>query len=263
MKPYYQDDWVTIYHGDCNEILPTIGKVDLVLTDPPYGTTNCSWDSVIPFEPMWKELKRLVKPSGAIIMTASQPFTSALIMSNIDWFRYTLVWDKIKGTGFLNAKKMPMRNHEDICVFYQKQPTYNPQMTHGHERRVTCRSKNLQTEVYGDMKNNCRYDSTDRNPRSIITISTDTHNSSLHPTQKPVGLMSYLIQTYTNAGETVLDFTMGSGTTLRSAKDLRRKAIGIEIEEKYCEIAARRMGQECLFLDEFNERNEAIATVSV
>ena len=216
-------------------------SVDMVLTDPPYGTTACKWDSVIPFEPMWEQLKRIIKPNGAIVMTASQPFTSALVMSNPDMFKYALVWDKVKGTGFLNARKQPMRNHEDILIFYKKPPNYNPQKTSGHLKKVSFRGKHLQTEVYGKMKNDYKYNSTDRYPRSIQVFSTDTQNSSLHPTQKPVTLGQYLIKTYTNEGDTVLDFTTGSGSFCVAAKMEGRNFIGIEMSEEYCQIARERL----------------------
>lgn len=235
-----------VIQGDCLEVMKGLPDkcVDLIVTDPPYGATACKWDSVIPLMPMWKQLKRIIKPNGAIVMTATQPFTTVLISSNIKMFKYCWVWDKVKGTGFLNAKKMPMRNHEDIVVFYNKLPTYNPQMTVGHKRKVSFRAKHLQTEVYGDMNNDYLYDSTIRYPRSIQVISTDTQNSSVHPTQKPVALMEYLIKTYTNENEMVLDFAIGSGTTAIACIKLNRHFIGIEKEPKYCEIARQRIERE-------------------
>ena len=231
----------TLYLGDCLEVMPLLGKVDMVLVDPPYGATACKWDTVIPLDKMWQEVKKVISPNTPIVMTACQPFTSNLVSSNYKDFRYSLVWDKVKGTGFLNAKKMPMRNHEDIVVFYEALPTYTPQKTSGHKRKVSFRAAHLQTEVYGDMKTDYKYDSTERNPRSIIEMSTDTQNCSLHPTQKPVALMEYLINTYTNAGATVLDFTMGSGTTLVACAKLGRKGIGIELDRDYYEIACERV----------------------
>ncbi len=232
-----------IHCADCLDFMRGMEDncVDLVLTDPPYGTTACKWDVVIPLEPMWEQLKRIIKPNGAIVMTATEPFKSVLVCSNLKMFRYDLVWDKIKGTGFLNAKKMPMRNHELIVVFYNKLPTFNPQMTHGHTRKVSFRAKHLQTEVYGDMNNDYSYDSTSRYPRSILVVSSDTQNSSVHPTQKPVALMTDLIKTYTNEGETVLDFTCGAGTTAVACINTNRNYIGIEISPEYCEIARKRV----------------------
>lgn len=236
---------INLMHGDCLEKMQSIksGSIDLILTDPPYGTTQCKWDSVIPLDEMWLQLNRVIKPNGAIVMTAAQPFTTVLIGSNLPLFRYCWVWDKIKGTGFLNAKKMPMRNHEDVVIFYNKLPTYNPQMTNGHQRKVSHRKATLQTDVYNDMKNDYHYDSTERFPTSIQTISTDTQSSSLHPTQKPVALMEYLIKTYTNRGETVLDFTMGSGTTGVACVKSNRNFIGIEKDEAYFNIAQNRIDE--------------------
>ena len=234
-----------IVRGDCIEKMADIeaGAVDMVLTDLPYGTTACAWDVVIPFDPMWSEVRRLLKPNGAAVFTASQPFTSALVMSNPREFRYSLVWEKTTATGHLNASKMPMRAHEDILVFYRKQPTYNPQMTHGHVRKVA-RNVNRATKLsdcYGDQAGITSYDSTSRYPRSVIVTSTDKQVSALHPTQKPVALMEYLIRTYTDEGQTVLDFTMGSGTTGIACANAGRKFIGIERDEAYFRMAEARI----------------------
>lgn len=228
--------------GDCLERMKEIpaGAIDLVLCDPPYGTTKCKWDSVIDLELMWEQLKRVIKPNGAIVMTASQPFTSVLTCSNFPMFRYDWVYDKPAGTGFFNAKKMPLRSHESILVFYKKLPTYNPQKTTGHARKVTSR-KVIGSEVYGKAINKTDYDSTERYPRSIQKFSSDKRFNNLHPTQKPVALMEYLIKTYSNKNETVLDFTMGSGTTGVAAKNLQRGFIGIELDEAYFNIAKDRI----------------------
>jgi len=240
------DPW--LMQGDCLERMKEIpaGSIDMILTDPPYGTTACKWDSIISLEPMWEQLKRIVKPNGAIAMTAGQPFTSVLTCSNLPMFKYSLVWEKTTATGHLNAKKMFMRAHEDILIFYKKPPTYNPQKTHGHKRKVSS----------ADSKRNCKetdvyrkhgltsYDSTSRYPRSVIKTSTDKQKSKLHPTQKPVALMEYLIKTYTNESETVLDFTMGSGTTGVACKNLNRKFIGIELDEGYFNIAKDRLNED-------------------
>ena len=237
---------VKFIHGDCLEVMPTLPdkSIDIILCDLPYGTTACKWDTIIPFEPLWTQYKRLIKGNGAIVLTASQPFTSMLVMSNKQMFKYSLVWDKIKGTGFLNARKQPMRNHEDILIFYSNPPTYNPQKTNGHERKVSFRGKHLQTDVYGEMKNDYKYDSTDRYPRSIITISTDTQNSSLHPTQKPVTLFEYLILTYSNEGDLILDNCCGSGTSGIAAFNTKRNAILIEKDETYFNAARERFDRE-------------------
>ena len=236
---------INLMLGDCLERIKEIpsGSVDMVLADPPYGTTQCKWDSIIDLDIMWEQLKRIVKPTGAIVMTASQPFTSVLVTSNLKMFKYSLCWEKTTATGHLNAKKMFMRAHEDILVFYSKPPTYNPQKTHGHKRKTANNVDRgaLQSDVYGNEKGVTNYSSTSRYPRSVIKTSTDKQKSKLHPTQKPVALMEYLIKTYTNENETVLDFTMGSGTTGVAAKNLNRKFIGIEMDKGYFNIAKERI----------------------
>jgi DNA modification methylase len=235
---------IKLLHGDCLYKMSEIesGSVDMILTDPPYGTTACKWDSIIPLEPMWEQLKRIIKPNGAIVMTASQPFTSVLTCSNLDMFKYSLVWEKPSSTGHLNAKKMFMRAHEDVLVFYSNPPVYNPQMTHGHKRKAaTADREKKESDCYGSQKGVTSYDSTSRYPRSVQVFSSDKQKSKLHPTQKPVALMEYLIKTYTNEGETVLDFTMGSGTTGVAAKKLNRDFIGIEMDDAYFKIAKERI----------------------
>lgn len=234
---------IRLYHGDCLQLMPWLPdkSVDMILCDLPYGTTRCKWDTVIPFDELWKQYMKIIKPGGAVVLFACEPFASKLRLSNLAWYKYDWVWDKVKGTGFLNVKKQPMRNHELICVFYGKQCTYNPQMTHGAKRKVSYRSSKLQTDVYGNMKNDYRYDSTDRYPRSIQVFSTDTQKSSLHPTQKPVALLEYLIKTYTNPGQTVLDNCMGSGSTGVACVNTGRNFIGIELNDVYFEIAKERI----------------------
>ena len=245
-----------LMQGDCLERMKEIsdGSVDMVLTDPPYGTTACKWDSVIPFEPMWEQLKRVTKKNGAIVMTASQPFTSALVMSNPKMFKYCWIWEKNKATGHLNAKKRPLAAHEEVVVFYDNPPTYNPIKTNGHKRKVasqSSRDKSIKRgkskdKVYQDgIVGKCGdYDSTERYPRSVQLFKSDVQKSKLHPTQKPVALMEYLIKTYTNEGETVLDFTMGSGTTGVACVNLNRDFIGIELDKEYCDIANDRITAE-------------------
>ena len=236
---------INLVLGDCLEEMKEIksGTIDLILADPPYGTTQCKWDSVIDLDEMWIQLERVIKPNGAIVLTACQPFTSILVCSNLKSFRYDLVYDKPAGTGFFNAKKMPLRNHESILVFYKRLPTYNPQMTHGHPRKTAGR-KDVNSEVYGKAVKKTHYDSTDRYPRSVQRFSSDKQKEKLHPTQKPIALMEYLIKTFSNAGETVLDFTMGSGTTGKAAQNLSRKFIGIELDESYFKIAKERLNHE-------------------
>ncbi len=216
-------------------------SIDCIITDLPYGTTQCKWDSIIPFEPLWDQYNRVIKENGAIVLFGTEPFSSHLRLSNLRNYKYDWIWDKVKGTGFLNAKRQPMRNHELISVFYKKQCTYNPQKTYGHKKKKSYRSKDLQTDVYGEMKNDYTYESTERYPRSIQVFSTDTQNSSLHPTQKPVALIEYLIKTYTNEGEIVLDSCMGSGTCGVACRNLNRRFIGIEMDEKYFKIAEERI----------------------
>ena len=188
---------ISLLQGDCLELMRDIpdGSVDMVLCDLPYGTTRCKWDTAIPFEPLWEQYNRIVKENGAVVLFAAEPFASLLRLSNIGNYKYDWVWDKVKGTGFLNAKKQPMRCHELLCVFYRKQCTYNPQKTQGHVKKTAFRSAHLQTPVYGVMNNGNTYSSTERYPRSIQIFSTDTQKSALHPTQKPVALCEYLIRT--------------------------------------------------------------------
>ena len=217
------------------------GSIDAIICDLPYGTPQCKWDTTLPFDILWSQYKRIIKKNGAIILFGSEPFSSLLRLSNIQWYKYDWVWDKIKGTGFLNAKKQPMRNHEIISVFYKKQCTYNPQKTFGHTMKKTFRSKELQTEVYGMMNKDYYYESTERYPRSIQVFRTDTQNSSLHPTQKPVALLEYLIKTYTNENDIVLDNCMGSGTTAVASINTNRQFIGFEIDKKFYDIATKRI----------------------
>jgi site-specific DNA-methyltransferase (adenine-specific) len=228
-----------LINGECLEEMAKLetGSIDMVLTDPPYGTTACKWDSVIPFEPMWEQLKRITKKNGAIVLTASQPFTSALIMSNVKMFSYCWVWEKSKPVGHLNANRKPMNKHEDVVIFSSRQPTYNPQgLMEIKPKQIT------RTNKGGIYRKQAGTDSVQKKtgyPRSIIQFQSQ--NGELHPTQKPVALMEYLIKTYTNEGETVLDFTMGSGTTGLACKNLNRDFIGIEMDEKYFKIASERI----------------------
>ena len=222
--------------------------VDAIITDPPYGTTACNWDYIIPFNEMWERLNKLIKPNGAIVLFGSEPFSSALRMSNIKNYKYDWIWEKPTATGHLNAKRQPMRAYETISVFYKKQPVYNPQKTYGHERKVSLASSKENCKKT-DLYNNhglTSYDSTERYPRNVVTFSTDKQKSKLHPTQKPVKLMKYLIKTYTNENEIVLDFTMGSGTTGVACKNLNRKFIGIELDERYFKIAKDRLSKNTL-----------------
>jgi site-specific DNA-methyltransferase (adenine-specific) len=228
--------------GDCLDLMPALaaGSADMVMCDLPYGTTQNKWDAVIPFAPLWAAYRRLC--GGAIVLTASQPFTSALVMSRVDAFKYAWVWDKVnRPTGHLNAKKQPLRESEDVVVFYEAQPTYNPQMVQGAPYRATGSKKSAN---YGSqVKSTTICDDGLRYPRNIIAIPADERGTvgRIHPTQKPVALMEYLIRTYTNEGETVLDNTMGSGTTGVACMNTGRNFIGIERDPGYFEIARARI----------------------
>lgn len=234
---------IKLYLGDCLKVMPILEdkSIDMILCDLPYGTTKCKWDTIIPFEPLWEQYKRLIKDSGAIVLTASQPFTSKLVMSNLKMFKYCWVWEKPSAKGHLNAKKMPMKAHEDITVFSIRPTIYNPQMTSGHIRKIATKVKSLNSEVYNKNTKTVSYNSTNRYPRSIQKFKQDTQTCSRHPTQKPAALFEYLIKTYTNEGDTVLDNCLGSGTTAVACKNLNRKCIGIEKEEKYMKIAVERI----------------------
>mgnify|MGYP001254276327 CR=1 FL=1 len=238
---------INLMQGDCLERMKEIpdGSVDMVLTDPPYGTTACKWDSIIPLEPMWEQLNRVIKPNGAIVLYAQTPFDKVLGSSNLKMLRYEWIWKKTSATGHLNAKKMPMKSHENLLVFYRKLPTYNPQKTTGH-KPVNTYTKAIKEgtadgHCYGKTKSVSGGGNTDRYPKSIQTFKSDTQISKLHPTQKPVALMEYLIRTYTTENETVLDFTMGSGTTGVACVNTNRDFIGIELDEAYFNIAKERI----------------------
>ena len=218
------------------------GSVDMILADPPYGTTNCRWDSIIPLEPMWEHLKRVIKPNGAIVMTASQPFTTTLISSNMKMFKYCWVWEKSRVTGVLNAKRQPLRCVEDVVVFYSKQCTYNPQgVVLCDKETSTGNAGNGNSDNYGSVSAG-KYKQTQTGyPRQVIKFGSI--GKTVHPTQKPVALMEYLIKTYTHEGETVLDFTMGSGTTGVACANTNRNFIGIELDDTYFEIAKGRIAK--------------------
>lgn len=228
--------------GDCLQRMRELpdASVDMVLADLPYGTTRCAWDAVIPFEPLWEQYQRVAKPAAAIVLCSAQPFTSLLVASNLDDYRYEWIWEKGNATGFLNAKKQPLRAHETVQVFYRRQPTYNPQMTSGHVRKTTSR-KTVNSEVYGKALSLTAYDSTDRYPRSVQFFSSDKQKGSHHATQKPVSWMEFLIRTYTNEGDLVLDNTMGSGTTGVACLRSSRSFVGIELDGAIYQDAVQRL----------------------
>ena len=245
MKPYYQNELTAIYNGDCLEVMDYLIekgiKVDAIITDPPYGTTACKWDNVIPFDKMWERLNKLSNKTTPIILFGSQPFTSTLVLSNIDEYKYDWVWDKVQKGNFLNALKQPLRSNELISVFYKNQCTYNPQMTTGHIKKEVKNIKRKTVDLYNEQSGTQNYSSTERFPHSIITFPKDTQTSSLHPTQKPIALLQYLIKTYTNKNDLILDFTSGSFTTSVASEQLGRRSIGIELEQKYCDIGIKRL----------------------
>ena len=244
----------TLHNGDCLTVMPSIpsGSIDAIITDLPYGTTACEWDSVIPLAPMWEQVKRLLKPTGTFITTASQPFTSVLIASNLEMFKYEIILNKVLPSGFLNAKNRPMKLHENIVVFSlgtiangsQNLMTYNPQMWRSTSYKKTKikdprvgyvdRGNRTPFELNPSISNGERY------PVSILEYSFADRSNAVHPTQKSVDLYRYLIRTYTNEGETILDFCMGSGTTIEAAEMEGRNSIGIEKEKGYFQIAEKR-----------------------
>tara|TARA_R100001443_G_C3312779_1_gene168168 strand:+ start:75 stop:824 length:750 start_codon:yes stop_codon:yes gene_type:complete len=244
---------VKLYNEDCFNILPTIPdkSVDFILTDPPYGTTQCKWDSVIPFKPMWNQLKRIVKDNGCIALFGTEPFSSALRISNIKQFKYDWIWQKDSGTGFANAKKQPLRKYENISIFYKKRTIYNPQMRIGKPYKIKSgkRNKGIETLSGKELQKNNKtnivsyYRPEDNNigTRYPINIINFKRERGYHPTQKPIALLEYLIKTYTNENDTVLDFTMGSGSTGIACKNINRQFIGIEKDTKYFEIAKNRI----------------------
>lgn len=238
-----------LLNGDCLQLMKQIPdkSIDMILCDLPYGTTKCKWDSVIPFETLWREYNRIIKDNGAIVLFSSQPFTAQLVCSNIKNYRYEWMWRKTQAKNHLNAKKQPLRAHENIEVFYKKPPVYNPQMTHGHKRKVCTRNytrENTGASCYGREVRNDHYDSTDRYPVDVQTFSNGEQTKRYHVTQKPVDLLAYLIRTYTNEGDTVLDNCMGGGSTGIACLQTGRKFVGIEIDPDTFKIAKDRIEAE-------------------
>jgi site-specific DNA-methyltransferase (adenine-specific) len=260
-QPYYQHAGITLYQADCLTVMPELEpqSVDAIITDIPYGTTACSWDQVIPFDDMWKNIKRLIKPHGAIVLFGSQPFTSLLIGSNLEWFKYELIWNKGRGFEPQLANVRPMKAHENMCIFCDGKTVYIPQkialdkpdirnqagMT-GNRRNG--KGQNIISSALLDKTYNDRY------PISIVYCDPVPQSERIHSTQKPVELIAWLIRTYTKPGDLVLDFTSGSGTTLEAARSESRRAIGIErdLDDKgnilgYCDYTVERLAQESLF----------------
>lgn len=243
----------SIIQGDCLDLMNDItdGSIDMIFADLPYGTTNCGWDSLIDLNVLWKHYNRIIKDNGAIIMSAQTPFDKVLGCSNLKHLRYEWIWEKTQATGHLNAKKMPMKAHENILVFYKKLPTYNPQMTHGHTRKVSSaknraacierrnNTDNIYNNEYPDKVSD--YNSTSRYPRSVIKFATDKQKSNLHKTQKPVALMEYIIKTYSNENDLILDNVAGSGTTGEACINLNRNFILMEKETEHIKTIINRL----------------------
>ncbi len=232
---------IDLRQGDCLELMKDIpdGSVDLILADLPYGTTQCRWDTIIPFEPLWEQYKRIIKDNGAIVLFGSEPFSTELRHSNLSMFRYDWIWSKNRGTGLFNAKKMPMKSHEIISVFYKQLPLYNPQMRTGFKAYKCKQGK--QSGAFGvSNKEIITENNGERYPLSVLQFSS-TNGKNVHPTQKPVALLEYLIKTYTNEGDLVLDNCAGSGTTGVACQNLNRNFILMEQEPEYVEIIKKRL----------------------
>ena len=237
---------VDLIQGDCLIEMQNIpnGSIDAIITDPPYGTTACKWDSIIPFNLMWEQLNRIIKPNGAIVLFGSEPFSSALRMSNIKNYKYDWIWQKSRGSNFMLAKKQPLKCHEQIHIFYKKQPLYNPIMKQAEPHLIDKRTNLNPTFTKGNLIPNRKLpekrkkDNGLRYPRSVIDFKSCSNQ--VHPTQKPVALMEYLIKTYTNENETVLDFTMGSGSTGIACMNTKRNFVGIELDKEYFDASVKR-----------------------
>jgi site-specific DNA-methyltransferase (adenine-specific) len=234
---------IELIHGDCLIAMKDIpdGSIDMILCDLPYGTTACKWDAIIPFEPLWEQYKRIIKDNGAIVLTASQPFTTNLIASNMDWFKYGLIWVKPQGVDPFMSKIRPLNNIEDVLVFCNGKTIYNPQKTKGKPYSITRDKKPRLKETSGViMRETTTVNGGDRLPTRILEFKQE---KGLHPTQKPVALFEYLIKTYTNENDMVLDNTMGSGTAGVACKNLNRNFIGIEKDPEYFKIAEKRINE--------------------
>lgn len=238
----------SLVNADCLDAMKYIESksIDMILCDLPYGLTKNKWDTVINLQELWAEYERIIKDNGVIALFGQDMFSAKLMLSNEKLHRYNLIWEKTTPTGYLNAKKMPLRSHEDVLIFYKKLPVYNPQKTTGHKRKVSTanhKRNSKETTNYGE-HSLTNYDSTERYPRSVLKFATDKQKSALHPTQKPVSLLKYLIETYTNEGCVVLDNAMGCGTTGVACKAINRSFIGIEIDNDYFNISINNINKE-------------------
>ena len=251
IEPYYQDKLTTLYHGRCEDVLPQLKEhsIDAVVCDPPYGTTACAWDSPIEFAFMWRELKRLTQPKAAIVLFGKEPFSSFLRISNIDWYKYDWVWKKSRSVDFFNNKNKPREIHELVSVFSDgttanrsdNRMLYHPQgLRHINKRWHRPQKYESEHRIARPSHALDRMIEFENYPETIIDFA-NPNQGSLHPTQKPLALMEYLVKTYTNPGDTVLDFTSGSGTTLRACKNLGRRSVGIEMLEVYCQATVKRL----------------------
>ena len=252
-KISYNSDDIQLWHGDCLELMKDIAdkSVDAIICDLPYGVLNkgnkhAQWDRMLPLDKLWDQYNRVIKDNGAIILFGQGMFTAQLMMSNPKMWRYNLIWDKKLTTGFLNAKRMPLRCHEDVLVFYKSLPVYHPQMNKGnplHSRGELYKTKECKNNNYGSIKSaeDKRIGSTSKYPTSVLRFSKDHPSISVHQTQKPVALIEWLIKTYSNEGDTILDNTFGSGTTAVACVSTNRKLIGMELGDKYFEIACKRV----------------------
>jgi site-specific DNA-methyltransferase (adenine-specific) len=234
-----------VINGDCLEIMKEIPdkKIHMILCDLPYGVTKNKWDSIISLDALWLQYERIIKDNGIIILHGQDKFSAKLMLSNEKLHRYNLIWEKTTPTGHLNAKKMPLRSHEDLLIFYKSLPTYNPQKTTGHARKVSTaahKRNSKKTTNYGE-HDLTTYDSTERYPKSVLKFATDKQKSALHPTQKPIGLLEYLIKTYTNENDLVLDNCAGSGSVGVACKNTNRNYLLIEKEKEYYEIILERL----------------------
>lgn len=235
-----------IYNEDCLVGMQQIDNksIDMIFCDLPYGTTQCKWDTIIPFDPLWQQYERIIKDNGIIALFGNEPFSSALRLSNIGRYKYDWIWEKSKATGFLNAKKQPLRAYENICIFYKKQPVYNPQMTLGKAYNKGIRKKQSEDDVYGEFKQVEVKSEGLRYPRNVVYFKTaESEGTTYHKTQKPVELCEYFIKTYTNEGDVVLDNCIGSGTTAIACINTKRKFIGFENNNTYYKLAKDRVNK--------------------
>lgn len=241
VEPYYEQDGIVIFHADCRSIESRV--VDAIICDPPYGTTACEWDAAIPFGEMWSLLDGWRSDQTPVVLFGGQPYSSELMASNVGEFKYEWIWEKNTSTNFFHAKRQPLRKHETLSVFYRKPGQYYPIKSTGHKPTQSAKGRSKGKLWHGTNTRDYEGGSTERYPTSVLRFSAVDPKKRVHPSEKPLALLEYLVQTYAAEGECVLDFTMGSGTTLVAAKNTGRRAVGIELDESYCEIAANRLAK--------------------